>query len=186
LTDAGLSRLEQAYPFGNPFGEAFEDVMDKRRLEADDFYHSITPLKTTPDSANVMRQALAGMLWTKQFYHYDVGQWLQERGVDQLSDNRSSIRNSQWAHLFNSDIISMPDKWEYPWFAAWDLAFMPSLSMVDLDYAKEQVSLILREFYLHPTGQLPSYEWNFSDVNPPVHPGQPGMFTISKSCIEEG
>jgi hypothetical protein len=171
LTDAGLSRLEQAYPCGNPFGEAFEDVMDKRRLEADDFYHSITPLKTTPDSANVMRQALAGMLWTKQFYHYDVGQWLQERGVDQLSDNRSSIRNSQWAHLFSSDIISMPDKWEYPWFAAWDLAFHAiSLSMVDLDYAKEQVSLILREFYLHPTGQLPAYEWNFSDVNPPVHP----------------
>jgi hypothetical protein len=171
LTDAGLSRLEQAYPHGNPFGEAFEDVMDKRRLEADDFYHSITPLKTTPDSANVMRQALAGMLWTKQFYHYDVGQWLQERGVDQLSDNRSSIRNSQWAHLFSSDIISMPDKWEYPWFAAWDLAFHAiALSMVDLDYAKEQVSLILREFYLHPTGQLPAYEWNFSDVNPPVHP----------------
>ncbi len=171
LTDAGLSRLEQAYPRGNPFGEAFEDVMDKRRLEADDFYHSITPLKTTPDSANVMRQALAGMLWTKQFYHYDVGQWLQERGVDQLSDNRSSIRNSQWAHLFSSDIISMPDKWEYPWFAAWDLAFHAiALSMVDLDYAKEQVSLILREFYLHPTGQLPAYEWNFSDVNPPVHP----------------
>jgi hypothetical protein len=171
LTDAGLSRLEQAYPHGNPFEVAFEDVMDKRRLEADDFYHSITPLKTTPDSANVMRQALAGMLWTKQFYHYDVGQWLQERGVDQLSDNRSSIRNSQWAHLFSSDIISMPDKWEYPWFAAWDLAFHAiALSMVDLDYAKEQVSLILREFYLHPTGQLPAYEWNFSDVNPPVHP----------------
>ncbi len=171
LTDAGLSRLGQAYPRGDPFGKVFKDVMDKRRLEADDFYRSITPPKTTPDSANVMRQALAGMLWTKQFYHYDVGQWLQERGVDQLSDNRSSIRNSPWAHLFSSDIISMPDKWEYPWFAAWDLAFHAiALSMVDLDYAKEQLSLILREFYLHPTGQLPAYEWNFSDVNPPVHP----------------
>jgi hypothetical protein len=171
LTDAGLSRLEEVYLHGNPFGEAFEGVMDQRRLEADDFYHSITPQNTTPDSANVVRQALAGMLWTKQFYHYDVGQWLQERGVDQLSDNRSSIRNSQWAHLFSSDIISMPDKWEYPWFAAWDLAFHAiAFSTVDIDFAKEQVNLLLREFYLHPTGQLPAYEWNFSDVNPPVHP----------------
>jgi hypothetical protein len=170
LTNVNPSHLEKTYPAGDPFGTAFKHEMDERRLEADEFYHSITPPKTDPDSASVMRQALAGMLWTKQFYQYDVDHWLQEHGVDQLSENNTSVRNSQWAHMISSDIISMPDKWEYPWFAAWDLAFHTiSLSMIDLDFAKEQLSLLLREFYLHPTGQLPAYEWNFSDVNPPVH-----------------
>ena len=151
-------------------GELFKDVMDQRRLDADEFYRSITPRNSILISANVMRQALASMLWTKQYYQFDVGHWLQEHGLIIYLENNPSIRNSQWAHLVSSDIISMPENWEYPWFAAWDLAFHAiALSMVDLDFAKEQLNLLLREFYLHPTGQLPAYEWNFSDVNPPVH-----------------
>ena len=152
------------------------------------FISSITPAKINPDSASVMRQALAGMLWSKQFYQYDVDRWLQERGVDQLSENNPSIRNSQWAHLISRDIISMPDKWEYPWFAAWDLAFHAvALSMVDLDFAKEQLSLLLREFYLHPNGQLPAYEWNFSDVNPPVHAWATcSVYNIEKAARGKG
>ena len=116
-----------------------------------------------------MRQALAGMLWSKQFYHYDVDKWLEERGSDPFKENRKQApRNDHWHHMYNGDIISMPDKWEYPWYAAWDLAFhtLP-LSLVDPDFAKQQMLLMLRGLYLHPSGQLPAYEWNFSDVNPP-------------------
>ena len=118
-----------------------------------------------------MRQALAGMLWSKQFYYYDVDRWLGERGSDPYGlTKRVSPRNERWHHLYNADIISMPDKWEYPWYAAWDLAFhVLALTLVDQDFGKAQLELMLRDQYLHPSGQLPAYEWNFSDVNPPVH-----------------
>jgi len=118
-----------------------------------------------------MRQALAGMLWSKQFYFYDVTQWLHEHGADPFrSLPQTAPRNYQWHHMYNGDVISMPDKWEYPWYAAWDLAFqVVTLALVDVDFAKKQLELVLRERYLHPNGQIPAYEWNFSDVNPPVH-----------------
>ena len=118
-----------------------------------------------------MRQALAGMLWSKQFYYYDVDKWLEERGADPLqADAAGAPRNEHWHHMYNGDIISMPDKWEYPWYAAWDLAFhVLALALVDADFAKQQLDLMLRERYMHPNGQIPAYEWNFGDVNPPVH-----------------
>ena len=122
------------------------------------------------DAANVMRQALAGMLWSKQFFFFDGDNWLDEHHSNPLHTGYRNARNSEWFHMLNEDIISMPDKWEYPWYAAWDLAFhtLP-LSIVDPDFAKEQMKLMLRGVYLHPSGQMPAYEWNFSDVNPPVH-----------------
>ena len=118
-----------------------------------------------------MRQALAGMMWTKQYYYYDLDQWLDERGSDPFKSTRkASPRNEHWHHMINSDVISMPDKWEYPWYAAWDLAFhVVALTLIDPDFGKSQLNLMLRERYLHPNGQLPAYEWNFGDVNPPVH-----------------
>ncbi len=117
-----------------------------------------------------MRQALAGLLWGKQYYEYDVHRWLREHGVNPWDPNAPDVRNVPWFHMIAGDIISMPDKWEYPWFAAWDLAFhCAPLSLVDVDFAKEQVELLLHTRYLHPNGQIPAYEWNFSDVNPPVH-----------------
>jgi hypothetical protein len=118
-----------------------------------------------------MRQALAGMLWSKQYYHYDVDKWLEERGSDPFKVTRKAApRNDQWHHMYNGDVISMPDKWEYPWYAAWDLAFhVLALTLVDPDFAKQQLKLMLRERYMHPNGQIPAYEWNFGDVNPPVH-----------------
>ena len=138
--------------------------------EADEFYRSITPPSVSGDAANVMRQALGGMLWSKQYYSYEVIQWLINRGIDPRDPQSRAIRNKEWFHSVNEDIISMPDKWEYPWYAAWDLAFHTiSLSMVDMDFAKEQLDLVLGDMYLHPSGQIPAYEWNFSDVNPPVH-----------------
>jgi len=156
------------------FGRPFDETMSARRSDADIFYAAIIPSSIDDDSADVMRQALAGMLWSKQYYYYDVGLWLTEHGLDLVRPRASATgvppRNRQWQHVVNSDIVSMPDKWEYPWFAAWDLAFhaLP-LAMVDPDFAKEQLELILRERYVHPNGQIPAYEWNFSDVNPPVH-----------------
>ena len=119
-----------------------------------------------------MRQALAGLLWTKQYYDYDVERWLREHGVDPSAPAapRSAGRNVDWRHLSTGDVLSMPDKWEYPWFAAWDLAFhCVPLALVDADFAKEQLKLLLREWYMHPNGQIPAYEWDFGDVNPPVH-----------------
>src|SRR5499426_942279 len=117
-----------------------------------------------------MRQALAGMLWSKQYFYYDVGEWLRGRGVDPSNPRLFGIRNGAWAHMANEDIISMPDKWEYPWYAAWDLAFHTvALALVDMPFAKQQLLLMLDQQYLHPSGQIPAYEWNFSDVNPPVH-----------------
>ena len=118
-----------------------------------------------------MRQALSGMLWSKQYYFFDADKWLEEHGVDPLAAEPRHVRNQEWVHMVNDHVISMPDKWEYPWYAAWDLAFHTiALSAVDVDFAKEQLELMLqRAFYMHPSGQIPAYEWNFSDVNPPVH-----------------
>ena len=156
---------------GGPFGRDFDDVMEARRREADEFYATVIPSSLKDDAANVMRQALAGMLWTKQFYHYDVDAWLEEHGAGPFKPaRRTAPRNDQWHHMHNADVISMPDKWEYPWYAAWDLAFhVLALTLVDEDFGKHQLDLMLRDHYLHPSGQLPAYEWNFGDVNPPVH-----------------
>ncbi|NKL32428.1 glucosidase [Rhizobium leguminosarum bv. viciae] len=153
------------------FDRSFDDAMQARRREADEFYASITPPSMTDDAADVMRQALAGMMWGKQFYLYDVNKWLDEHGVDPFNPKRRvEQRNVGWHHMYNADIISMPDKWEYPWYAAWDLAFQViALTMVDPDFGKDQIDLMLREAYMHPNGQIPAYEWNFGDVNPPVH-----------------
>ena len=146
-------------------------VFASRIADADEFYASITPAATTPDEAMVMRQALAGMLWGKQLYNFDLDRWLDEHHVHPLRHpDASNVRNRDWFHMINDDVISMPDTWEYPWYASWDLAFHTvALAMVDVDDAKGQLELMLRELYLHPSGQLPAYEWNFSDVNPPVH-----------------
>jgi len=162
-------RLSDLAPstMGDPF-KNFSETMEARRRQADAFYRSITPESTGEDEARVFRQASAGMLWSKQFFFFDVDKWLKEHSADPLK--RDEMRNSKWLHMVSQHIISMPDKWEYPWFASWDLAFHAlALSTVDLDYAKEQLSLLLSESFLHPTGQIPAYEWNFSDVNPPVH-----------------
>jgi hypothetical protein len=151
------------------FGVDFDQIVDERRQEADAFYNAITPSRVGEDEANVMRQALAGMLWSKQYFFYDVDQWLVEHGADPMQPTTRQVRNREWFHMIGDHVISMPDKWEYPWFAAWDLAFHTvALSAVDIDFAKEQLDLLLRQLYLHPTGQIPAYEWNFSDVNPPV------------------
>jgi hypothetical protein len=154
---------------GDPF-ENFTQIMQTRQREADEFYESITPKRVSKDEALVMRQALAGMLWSKQYFYFDVDKWLTEHGQDPMKPGGRFIRNSEWFHMINRHVISMPDKWEYPWYAAWDLAFHTiALSTVDADFAKEQLDLMLQEFFIHPTGQIPAYEWNFSDVNPPVH-----------------
>jgi Mannosylglycerate hydrolase MGH1-like glycoside hydrolase domain len=153
-----------------PFGTRFDELMATRLREADEFYASITPPKATEDEARVMRQALAGMLWSKQHYYFDADVWLEEHGANPENPRARAIRNKDWFHMVNDDIISMPDKWEYPWYAAWDLAFhCVALSAVDPDFAKSQLDLLFNELYLHPNGQIPAYEWNFSDVNPPVH-----------------
>ena len=154
----------------DPFGKNFDAVFADRIREADEFYKSVTPASVSEDKANVMRQAISGMLWSKQYFFFDGNNWLNEHNSNPLHKGYKNSRNSEWYHMLNEDIISMPDKWEYPWYAAWDLAFhsLP-LSIVDPDFAKEQLKLMLRGSYLHPNGQMPAYEWNFSDVNPPVH-----------------
>lgn len=156
--------------YSHPFGEGFDTIFADRLQEADAFYAAVTPPSVGDDKANVMRQALAGMLWSKQFFFFDGDNWLDEHHSNPLHSGYKAARNSEWYHMLNEDIISMPDKWEYPWYAAWDLAFhtLP-LSIVDPDFARQQMELMLRGSYLHPNGQLPAYEWNFSDVNPPVH-----------------
>ena len=154
---------------GDPF-KGFAELTQARKNEADEFYRIITPERASPDEALVMRQALAGMLWSKQYFNYNLDTWLAEHGADPMQPNAPQMRNSQWFHMINEHVISMPDKWEYPWYAAWDLAFHAvALSAVDMQFAKQQLELLLRQLYQHPTGQLPAYEWNFSDVNPPVH-----------------
>jgi hypothetical protein len=165
LTDQAPDRLQA------PFGDTFEAAFNARRQEADAFYEGITPATLTKDEGRVMRQALAGMLWSKQYFHYDVAEWLREHGDKPEEGVRAKVRNKEWFHMYNADVISMPDKWEYPWYAVWDLAFHTvALSMVDVDFAKDQLRLFLGHHYLHPNGQMPAYEWNFNDVNPPVHP----------------
>ncbi|HUO70923.1 MAG TPA: hypothetical protein VMU39_09115, partial [Solirubrobacteraceae bacterium] len=164
LTRDGPERLSA------PLADA-ADVIAQRRSEADEFYEVITPPEVGEDAKSVMRQALAGMLWSKQCYYFDVDRWLRDRGAHPLrGSTRRGSRNESWFHMTNYDVVSMPDKWEYPWYAAWDLAFhcIP-LAMVDPDFAKHQIDLMLSQEYLHPTGQMPAYEWNFGDVNPPVH-----------------
>ncbi len=158
---------------GNPFGD-FDQIFATRLQEADEFYESISPdaIDADRDRFNVMRQALAGMLWSKQYFYYDLDQWLKEHSVNpwMSPEKRRHVRNNEWYHMYNDDVISMPDKWEYPWYAAWDLSFhMIPFSLIDPDFAKSQLDLMLREDYLHPNGQIPAYEWNFGDVNPPVH-----------------
>jgi hypothetical protein len=149
----------------------FDRVFENRLADADEFYARITPGALSDDQRRVHRQALSGMLWGKQFYYFDLEQWLSEhRSHPLLESARHGVRNTEWFHMLNADVISMPDKWEYPWYAAWDLAFHTvALALVDFDFAKEQLLLMLRNLYFHPNGQIPAYEWNFSDVNPPVH-----------------
>ena len=168
-------RLARAVPEkeARPFAH-FDDVFAQRLKEADEFYNSVTPeaVRADPDRALVLRQALAGMLWSKQYFYYDLNVWLREHKVEPTSapEVRDKVRNGEWFHMYNNDIISMPDKWEYPWYAAWDLAFhMLAFQAVDPDFAKSQLMLILRNDYQHPNGQIPAYEWNFGDTNPPVH-----------------
>jgi hypothetical protein len=157
-------------PNADTFG-TFDKIFAARRAEADEFYDRITPGALSEDERRVHRQALAGMLWSKQYYYFDVDKWLEEHEAHPLTGSaQRDARNTEWFHMLNRDIISMPDKWEYPWYAAWDLAFHTiALSLVDFDFAKDQLLLMLRNLYSHPNGQIPAYEWNFSDVNPPVH-----------------
>ena len=158
-------------PETNDFGAEYEGVFQRRMKEADEFYDSRIPKRLSADARMVMRQAYAGMLWSKQFYHYDVDRWINGDPAGPLPPTpRKQGRNKDWAHLYNDDVLSMPDKWEYPWYAAWDLAFhcIP-LAIIDPDFAKDQLVLLLREWYMHPNGQLPAYEWALGDVNPPVH-----------------
>jgi len=158
-------------PLGDPFDGGFDETFRERIEEADAFYAGVIPKRLSDDATNVMRQAFAGLLWSKQFYHYDVRQWLLgDPGQPAPPEERRNGRNHDWRQLNNADVISMPDKWEYPWYAAWDLAFhcIP-LALVDAQFAKTQLVLLLREWYMHPNGQLPAYEWKFGDVNPPVH-----------------
>ena len=167
----GPSDRPAIVPPTSDFGAGYEQVFQRRMKEADEFYDSRIPKTLSSDARMVVRQAYAGMLWSKQFYHYDVSTWLDGDPAGPTPPApRLQGRNKDWAHLYNDDILSMPDKWEYPWFAAWDLAFhcIP-LAIVDSDFAKEQLILLLREWYMHPNGQLPAYEWAFGDVNPPVH-----------------
>jgi len=160
-----------AGPGAEAAGARFDATLAARLADADEFYERITPPSLTEDERRVHRQALAGMLWSKQFYFYDVDTWLKEHEAHPLVGvQKRRVRNAEWFHMFNGDIISMPDKWEYPWYAAWDLAFHTvALALVDFDFAKEQLLLMMRSLYSHPNGQIPAYEWNFSDVNPPVH-----------------
>ncbi len=168
------ARLLDGNPASSPkdyFGHAFDDVFTQRLKEADEFYNQRVHAGMGPDSRLVQRQAFAGLLWGKQSYHYDVNRWLHGDPTQPPPDPaRLQGRNHEWIYLYNSDVISMPDKWEYPWYAAWDLAFhCVAMALIDPDYAKDQLVLFLREWYMQPNGQLPAYEWNFSDVNPPVH-----------------
>jgi hypothetical protein len=166
-----MTSVEPKDGASKPFDATFEKTFELRRSEADQFYARRFPQERSEDAHNIARQALAGMLWSKQCYHYDVRTWLNgDPGQPPPPLDRKKGRNRDWTHLYNADVISMPDKWEYPWFAAWDLAFHTvALSLVDPDFAKEQLVLLLREWYMHPNGQLPAYEWAFGDVNPPVH-----------------
>ena len=171
---AGQSKVVRLRLSAKPAADGFarfDKTFSERIADADEFYERITPKNLTEDERRVHRQALAGMLWSKQFYYFDLDKWLLEHDSHPLMGaGTGGARNPEWFHMLNQDIISMPDKWEYPWYAAWDLAFHTiALSLVDFDFAKDQLLLMLRSLYSHPNGQIPAYEWNFSDVNPPVH-----------------
>jgi len=171
ITSPGHADPAEGVPPANDFGAGFDNVFALRQKEADEFYASRVTSEVSGDAKNVMRQAFGGLLWSKQFYHYDVRTWLEgDPAGPPPPPERLKGRNKEWTHLYNDDVISMPDKWEYPWYAAWDLGFhCIALALVDPDFAKEQLILLLREWYMHPNGQLPAYEWAFGDVNPPVH-----------------
>ena len=164
-------RLSDVAPDADPFGRAFDALFERRRREADEFYATVVPATCSADARAVARQAFAGILWSKQFYHLDVRRWLAgDPGQPTPPRERLHGRNARWTHLYNEDVLSVPDKWEYPWYAAWDLAFHTiALAPIDPDFAKSQLILFLREWYMHPNGQIPAYEWAFGDVNPPVH-----------------
>ena len=171
---AGGSKVVRLRLSAKPASTAFatfDQIFDSRLADANEFYERITPNNLSDDESRVHRQALAGMLWSKQYYYFDVDKWLSEHDAHPLVGTGKGVsRNADWFHMLNRDVISMPDKWEYPWYAAWDLAFHTiALSLVDFDFAKDQLLLMLRNLYAHPNGQIPAYEWNFSDVNPPVH-----------------
>ncbi|MDA8434042.1 MAG: glucosidase, partial [Nitrospiraceae bacterium] len=164
-------RLTDAKTVRNPLGKGFDELMKKRTEEAGEFYAFFVPDNPVSDVVSVQRQAFAGLLWNKQYYNYEIDAWLRgDPGQPPPPEARREGRNSEWTYLFNRDVISMPDKWEYPWYASWDLAFHSiPLAVIDPDFAKKQLILFLREWYMHPNGQIPAYEWNLSDVNPPVH-----------------
>jgi hypothetical protein len=169
LTPAAPDQLAAAYR-GGPFGPSFDEALDTRRDEADEFYEEVSPPSLSEDQRRVLRQAFAGMIWSEQFYSFDLGNWLIDHQAHPLFQGvRPGVRNGGWFHMRSEDVISMPDKWEYPWYASWDLAFHTyALGAVDPDFARDQLELVLRDLYLHPNGQVPAYEWNFGDVNPPV------------------
>ncbi len=164
-------RLSDMPPHAGDIGGDFDEVFAVRLREADEYYAAVMPEDLSQDARLVIRQSLAGMLWSKQFYHYVVKEWLDgDPGQPTPPRERLNGRNRDWMQVYNADVISMPDKWEYPWYAAWDLAFhCVPLALVDADFAKDQLTLMLREWYMHPNGQLPAYEWALGDVNPPVH-----------------
>jgi hypothetical protein len=171
MNPPGFGERAEGVPGTNDFGAGFDAVFSKRQKEADEFYNSRVAKELSADANLVMRQAFAGMMWNKQFYHYDMRTWLEgDPAGPPPPKERLQGRNHDWTHLYNDDVVSMPDNWEYPWYAAWDLAFHTiSIALIDPDFAKEQLILLLREWYMHPNGQLPAYEWAFGDVNPPVH-----------------
>jgi len=185
--EASIVRLrltqERFQSSARAFDEDFNSIFQTRRSEADAFYQELTPEQLSEDEGRVIRQALSGMMWSKQYYEYHLQTWLQEHAQQGLG-----LRNTKWSHMDSHDIISMPDKWEYPWYATWDLAFHTiALVMVDADFAKQQLMLFLENRYMHTDGQLPAYEWNFSDVNPPVHPfAFYSVYLIDKEAHDEG
>ncbi|MGC1408155.1 MAG: glucosidase [Acetobacteraceae bacterium] len=164
-------RLQRAELDDSGFDASFDEIFARCRAEANAFYNAITPTHLDQDGRSIFRQAIAGMLWSKQHYHFDLARWLTEHHAFPVSGSDVAVRNADWAHMLNDQVISMPDKWEYPWYASWDLGFhCLALVLVDPDFAKQQLELMLHADYIHPNGQLPAYEWGFGDVNPPVHP----------------
>ncbi len=164
-------RMSDVQALADPFGAEFDQIFEKRKQEADEFYQDLAPQQLSKSEEHIQRQAFAGLLWSKQFYHYIVRDWLiGDPGEPPPPEDRKQGRNHEWGHLFSDDILSMPDTWEYPWFAAWDLAFhLIPLATIDPDFAKLQLDRLTREWYMRSNGQLPAYEWAFQDVNPPVH-----------------
>jgi hypothetical protein len=182
-------RLSRAEKIAGGVGEDFDAIVDARMKESEEFYTTLAPRGSCDEDCMIMKQALSGMLWSKQFYYFDLDLWLREHGYNATGSKRNqTMRNAPWFHMLNEDVISMPDKWEYPWYAAWDLAFHTvALAMVDVDFAKSQLELMVSETYLHPNGQLPAYEWNFGDVNPPVHAWATlYVYLTEKSIRKEG